>query len=273
MNILLIALAILIVPSIIAILVINRISIKKTQNDVQNADYKRKYENADLKRNKVVFLSLGLVLAFGMSSFVLNYEFDEDPQLVELKKPVNIDDAIYEERVNTEQLDPPKPTMEVQVVEELIPEEIIEVEKEDEEEKDDDPEPEINFDDLGTPDANQGTSDVIEDNEVYFFVDKNAEFPGGTAALEKFMNRETNKRFTSHDREKLENLPRGSTVTVSYVIEKDGAISNIEVLRGVNYPSINEVVVESLNKLPKWTPAETNGYKVRLKFVQRIKLK
>lgn len=274
MNLLLITLLIIFGVILLTILTLKQLKFKKTSEDTVNAGYKRKYENADLRNYKLLFLALGLLVAFSVSSFVLNYDFPSDPELAKLKKPEVVNEVIYEETVNTEQKDPPKPKIEVPVVVELIPEEIIEKKEEEKKEDDKTPEPEFNLDDLtGDPSDNQGTGDAIEDNDVYFFATEMAKPPGGMDALEKFVSDETNKLFTSHDRDKWNNLPRGSYVNVSYVIEKDGSISNIEVLRGVTYPSLNEAVVKALGKQPKWTPAKNNGYNVRLRFTQRVRLK
>lgn len=90
-------------------------------------------------------------------------------------------------------------------------------------------------------------------------VDVLAEFPGGINAARNFIAQ--NVIFPD---EALENDVQGS-VYVSFVIEKDGSVSNIQIEKGLGY-GCDEEVIRVLKKLPKWKPAELRGEKVRSKM-------
>ncbi|MDZ7848833.1 MAG: energy transducer TonB [Owenweeksia sp.] len=61
-------------------------------------------------------------------------------------------------------------------------------------------------------------------------------------------------------------------VYVSFVVEKDGSISNVEVLRGVD-PLLDDEAIRVINKLPDMTPAKQRGKPVRMSFTMPINAK
>ena len=60
-------------------------------------------------------------------------------------------------------------------------------------------------------------------------------------------------------------------VTVSFVVEKDGSLTDIKVLKDIGYGSGREAE-RVMRKSPKWTPAEQNGRKVRCAFIQTFSI-
>ncbi|MGE0077146.1 MAG: TonB family protein [Bacteroidales bacterium] len=54
-------------------------------------------------------------------------------------------------------------------------------------------------------------------------------------------------------------------VYVSFVVEKDGSVSNTKIVRSVD-PILDEEVLRVVNNMPKWTPGSQNGKTVRVKF-------
>ena len=88
---------------------------------------------------------------------------------------------------------------------------------------------------------------------------KEAMFPGGAVAMKKFLLDEVKYPEIS---KKMGDQGR---VFLEFIIEKDGSISRVDVLRGVS-KEIDEEAKRVINKMPKWTPAETNGEPVRTIF-------
>ncbi len=93
-------------------------------------------------------------------------------------------------------------------------------------------------------------------------VERRANFPGGEAALMKFIWKNM-KYPISAARDSIE-----GRVTLSFNIEKDGAITDIEV---VNSPDerLSEEAVRIVKMMPKWNP-EWQGKPVRVKYVLPI---
>lgn len=275
MTLFVIALLIILVPTLGAIFGIKYTKSRKNeQSPNDQSPLVRQYDTADLRKYRKLFLSFGLLISFGVSSYVYNYEFPSDDVVSALNEPVDTEEEVYEEIPNTEQKRRPKtkPKLQevVEIPEEVIPEEEPEPEEEEEQEEEED---DIDLSDFeeGDDSGGEGTAEPIDD-EIYFFASKIAEFPGGAKALQKRVSDNLNKQLTSRDRSRISDLPRNSFVYVSYVIEKDGSISNIKIERGLPILGLDQKVLNALSDIPKWNPAENNGYKVRLRYTQKLQI-
>ncbi|MES2575192.1 MAG: energy transducer TonB [Bacteroidota bacterium] len=103
------------------------------------------------------------------------------------------------------------------------------------------------------------------DNNVYNStgIEVVPEFPGGIGKFLQFVG-DNYKTPTSGDF-------LGGKVYVTFVIEKDGSLANINVLQDVGFGTGNEAI-RVLELCPKWTPAEQNGKKVRCSYSLPIAL-
>lgn len=127
------------------------------------------------------------------------------------------------------------------------------------------------FDVKGNDDANGEilkAKDVIaepeppkheEENKVFDIVEQQPLFPGGPAALIKYLSENTKYPVVAQ-----ENGVQGR-VTVQFVVEKDGSISDVHVLRGVD-PSLDKEAVRVVKSMPRWTPGKQNGITVRVNY-------
>lgn len=127
------------------------------------------------------------------------------------------------------------------------------------------------FDVKGNDDANGEilkAKDVIaepeppkheEENKVFDIVEQQPMFPGGQTALMKYLSEHTKYPVVAQ-----ENGVQGR-VTVQFVVEKDGSISDVHVLRGVD-PSLDKEAVRVVKSMPRWTPGKQNGINVRVNY-------
>ena len=101
-----------------------------------------------------------------------------------------------------------------------------------------------------------------EDNSVYNSagIEVKPEFKGGLSKFYTYII----KNYRSPDVPGLK-----GQVLVSFVIEKDGSITDIKVLKDIGYGS-GEEAIRVLKNCPKWTPAEQNGKTVRCQFMLPI---
>jgi periplasmic protein TonB len=104
-----------------------------------------------------------------------------------------------------------------------------------------------------------GTGDVIGEEQVFLAVEQNPEFPGGEAALMAYIQKNT--KYPAIARE---NNIEGR-VFVSFIVEKDGSISNVEVKRGIG-GGCDEEAKRVIKSQPKWTPGKQNGRPVRVQY-------
>ena len=98
-----------------------------------------------------------------------------------------------------------------------------------------------------------------EENKVFDIVEQPPLFPGGPAALMKYLSENTKYPVVAQ-----ENGVQGR-VTVQFVVEKDGSISDVHVLRGVD-PSLDKEAVRVVKSMPRWTPGKQNGITVRVNY-------
>lgn len=98
-----------------------------------------------------------------------------------------------------------------------------------------------------------------EENKVFDIVEQLPMFPGGQTALMKYLSEHTKYPVVAQ-----ENGVQGR-VTVQFVVEKDGSISDVHVLRGVD-PSLDKEAVRVVKSMPRWTPGKQNGINVRVNY-------
>ena len=98
-----------------------------------------------------------------------------------------------------------------------------------------------------------------EPDEVFMVVEDQPEFPGGTAALLEYLRK--NIKYPAICRE---NNIQGRVI-VTFVVNKDGSIVDIEVAKSVN-PSLDKEAIRVISQMPKWKPGSQRGKPVRVKY-------
>ena len=106
-------------------------------------------------------------------------------------------------------------------------------------------------------------SEIPSNDSVYTIVEKMPEFPGGQGELVKFIG--NNVKYPEIGKE---HGIQGK-VYVQFVINQNGQIENVKVIRGVD-PALDEEAVRVIKSMPAWIPAENKGEKVRIQFVLPI---
>ncbi len=91
-----------------------------------------------------------------------------------------------------------------------------------------------------------------------------AEFPGGNTALMAFIAKEVKYPET----EVSSGL--SGTVFVGFVIETDGSVCNIMVLRGIG-PAFDAEALRVIQRLPNWQPSLRNGIPVAVRYALPVK--
>lgn len=98
-----------------------------------------------------------------------------------------------------------------------------------------------------------------EDTSIFTVVDKMPEYPGGTAAMNKFIA--ANLEFPT------EGLQQTGTCYAAFVVNKDGTLSNIRVLRRSGCPACDQEVLRVIRLMPQnWTCGRQNDFPVRVQF-------
>ena len=107
-------------------------------------------------------------------------------------------------------------------------------------------------------------TNIKTQNQVFVVVDHKPKFPGGIKALMNYLGKNT------HYPAKARKEGKQGTVYLAFVINKDGSVSDVKVLKGVS-PEIDAEAVRVVKNMPKWIPGEQKGKKVRVAFHIPIK--
>ena len=105
---------------------------------------------------------------------------------------------------------------------------------------------------------------VSQKNEkVFDVVEQMPEYPGGMQALFEFLSQNI-KYPEDAQKQKVE-----GRVIVTFVVETDGSISNVEVAKHA-FPSLDNEAVRVIQAMPNWTPGKQGGEVVRVKYTVPI---
>lgn len=96
-------------------------------------------------------------------------------------------------------------------------------------------------------------------DDVFTVVEKAPEFPGGEKEMLRFIG-----EHIAYPREARE-IGATGTVYVTFVIEKDGSVSNVKVLRGIGF-GCDEEAMRVISLMPKWSPGMQRTKPVRVSF-------
>ena len=103
-------------------------------------------------------------------------------------------------------------------------------------------------------------------DEVFVVVEKQPSFKEGVKAMMEFIEKEM-----KYPQIAKENGIQGRVI-VNYIIEKDGAISNVQIVRGVD-PSLDKEAIRIIEAMPKWNPGLQRDERVRVRYTLPITFK
>ncbi|MBR5465301.1 MAG: energy transducer TonB [Alistipes sp.] len=214
----------------------------------------KKSPKADLQNKRGLLLEIGLAVALA----IVIGAFAWTPKEHRIEQ-VDLNYAIVEEEITEitrQDQKPPEPPkkVEVKVIADLL--QVVT--------NDTKIETSMTFDEFDEDaEVFQEVEEVVEeivDDEPFLIVETMPSFQGGD--LNTFRNWvQSNVRFPQIA---LENGIQG-TVVLSFVIEKDGSLTNIQVLRTPDR-SLSEEATRVLSKSPKWSPGKQRNQVVRVKY-------
>jgi protein TonB len=222
----------------------------------------KKSPKASLENKKSLFILIGLVMALSFIYIALEWTARE----------ITIYEGVQTDLKTEEELDiiqttqdetpppPPPPAPEVievlNVVENTVETQTINIETEDTKNK--------AVEIIAAPVA----APIHEEDEQVIFqvVETMPQFPGGEQALFKFLNENIKYPVIAQ-----ENGIQGRVIC-QFVVNTDGSIVDIQVVRGVD-PSLDKEAVRVIQSMPKWIPGKQRGKPVRVRFTLPINFK
>lgn len=155
---------------------------------------------------------------------------------------------------------PPPPPPMPDVIEQLkVVEDDVEIEEIDMQSAEDDNNTIVEVVDLSASTGPEEEEDA-EANTIFTVVEQQPEFPGGEAALMAFI-----KKNLKYPAFAAENGIQGR-VTLSFVVEKDGSVTDIQEMRSPS-EDLTKEAKRVVSAMPKWKPGKQRGKPVRVKYV------
>lgn len=212
----------------------------------------KKTAKADLENKKRIFLQIGLIVAL---IFVwMAFEWRQYERSVMDLGALEIEIIEEEDIPITRQETPPPPPPPEPSVELIIVDDDVEIDEE------------FMIDTEATvfTEVQEFVPVFIEEEEVqeeqiFTIVEDDPEFPGGQGALMQFL--QSNLRYPTMARE----AGIQGTVFVTFVVERDGSITDVRILRGVG-GGLDEEAIRVVRNMPRWTPGRQRGQAVRVQF-------
>ena len=219
----------------------------------------KKSPKADLESKKSTFILIGLVVSLFVVWRVFEYKSYDKQSLDELQRTVEVIEEEMVEITKQEQPkpQPPAPKPQVTQIEIVDNEEEIEDEIEIDAEVSQDEVIEEYF----AP-AEIEEEEIVE-AEIFKVVEVMPEFPGGAAKMMEYIQK--NMKYPMMARES----DIQGRVFVNFVVEPDGSISNVAVIRGIG-GGCDEEAVRVVESMPKWNPGKQRGTAVRCAFTVPI---
>ena len=214
----------------------------------------KKSQKASLEDKKVVYVLMGFVFVLSLCYVALEWTEKEVT-----KYEVADMEFTFEEEVEIQQTTqettpppPPPPVQEVEVlnvVEDDVETESIEINTEDDK-------------DVEVVIAAPVEAPVEEEEEevVFVVVETMPEFPGGQQALFKYLSENVKYPVIAQ-----ENGIQGRVIC-QFVVNKDGSIVDVEVVRSGGDASLDKEAVRVIKSMPKWKPGKQRGKVVRVKY-------
>ncbi len=220
----------------------------------------KKSPKADLESKKLTFTLIGLVLTLFVVWRVFEYKSYDKQSIDNLQRTVEV---IEEEMVEITKQEQPKvqpPQPKPQVTQIQIVEDDVEVEDEIDINAEVDQDEVIEEYDFTPPEIEE---EEIVEAEIFKVVEEMPEFPGGAAKMMEYIQK--NIKYPMMARES----DIQGRVFVNFVVEPDGTITNVAVLRGIG-GGCDEEALRVVQSMPNWKPGKQRGSAVRCAFTVPI---
>ena len=224
----------------------------------------KKAPKANIETQKTTFLLMGLVVALA----VLFVGFEWSSSISKLDEAVIVQDVLAEEEIEITQRDPtpppPPPPPEPEVPEIIdVVEERVENQIDLSSLEDDQSRAQVQ---TYTPPPPPKAVEEEATEEIFVVVEQQPEFPGGMSALMKFLSDNIKYPVIAQ-----ENGIQGRVIT-TFVVERDGSITDINVVRGQD-PSLDKEAIRVIKTMPRWKPGQQRGKPVRVRFTLPVQFR
>ncbi|MDN5212580.1 energy transducer TonB [Fulvivirgaceae bacterium BMA12] len=211
----------------------------------------KKKRKADVYRSRSMYLNLGLVVALLFAISAFQWRFYEEGDLIVLGSVDNSEEELL--IIPPTVHPPPKPKIQQPKIIEVKDDEVID-------DLDLNLDMEIDEDEIVEVVIYDDPEEEEEADAIWVVVEKQPAPMGGMAAFQQFLKK--NLKYPSQARR----LGVEGKVFVEFVVDKDGSLNDIKVVKGIG-AGCDKEAVRVLEKHPKWSPGEQRGRPVKVRMI------
>ena len=214
----------------------------------------KKSPKANLENKKVMFTQIGLIIALLIAWLAFEHKSYDKRELDEslLNREVVLDEEMVEITKQEEQkpqpVEQPQQTTQLEIVDDNVETKDIEINAEVEQNE--------VIEEYVAPEV---VEEEVVEQEIFQIVEEMPAFPGGEAKLMEYVGK--NIKYPQIARE----TGIQGRVFIGFVVEPDGSVSNVKLLRGIG-GGCDEEAMRVVKSMPKWKPGKQRGKAVRVSY-------
>ena len=215
----------------------------------------KKSPKANLENKKLMFTQIGLIISLLIAWLAFEHKsYDKreiDPSLLRQTEVVEEEmvEITKQEEPKPQPVEMPKQTTQLEIVQDDVEVDDIEINAEVEQNE--------VIEEYVAPEV---VDEEVVEQEIFKIVEEMPSFPGGEAKLMEYVSK--NIKYPQIARE----TGIQGRVFVNFVVEPDGSVSNVTVLRGIG-GGCDEEAMRVVKNMPKWKPGKQRGKAVRVQYM------
>jgi protein TonB len=219
----------------------------------------KKSPKANIENKKLMFIQIGLIISLAVAWAVFEIKSYDKMEFADVGRTAEVVEEEMVEITKQEQkpqpVEVPKQTTQIQVVEDDVEVEDVEINA--------DVDQNEVIEEYVAPEIEE---EEIQEAEIFTIVEEMPEFPGGTQKLADYLAK--NIKYPQMARES----GIQGRVFISFVVETDGSVSNVNVMRSLG-GGCDEEAVRVVKSMPKWKPGKQRGKPVRVSYILPVNFK
>ena len=214
----------------------------------------KKSPKANLENKKLMFTQIGLIISLLIAWGVFEVKVKADREIDEslLNREIVMDEEMVEITKQEEQkpqpVEQPQQTTQLEIVDDNVETEDININAEVEQNE--------VIEEYVAPEV---VEEEVTEQEIFQIVEEMPAFPGGEAKLMEYVGK--NIKYPQIARE----TGIQGRVFIGFVVEPDGSVSNVKLLRGIG-GGCDEEAMRVVKSMPKWKPGKQRGKAVRVSY-------
>lgn len=214
----------------------------------------KKSPKANLENKKLMFMQIGMIISLLIAWLAFEHKSYDKRQIDEslLNREVVLDEEMVEitkqEEPKPQPVEQPQQTTQLEIVEDDVETEDLNINAEVEQNE--------VVDVYVAPEV---VEEEVVEQEIFQIVEEMPAFPGGEAKLMEYVGK--NIKYPQIARE----TGIQGRVFIGFVVEPDGSVSNVKLLRGIG-GGCDEEAMRVVKSMPKWKPGKQRGKAVRVSY-------